>query len=280
MFFGYDASQLLPTSSFLLTEKSKSVQAGIIDEEPLTRVRNTLNEVISLEKLLYKKKPFISWIAKNHTEYAVDILSWVWVIDDWARMVRDEWYEDVIVSRAEAIKTLVLLKTLRTPVVFNELLYYDWRTLYDDMRRDAWYTPYVVYASEKWWLQWFDDDWLLKPLHPLSYKQYTVLIKNMKWKSSKKEWTHKTYITKRAFMESIIYWFEDILRPVHIMYGNNSEVYTMVLKSMQWKSSEGQKQLIEDVLTSFSIAERWTLLETYWYSIQWILLLLEASLEE
>lgn len=282
IFYGNNAIKVLQLWTYPLVLTSKhvdTVQASLIEWEPLFMFKNTLEESMKVKKMLFVQQEYINHEISSRLEQAVDIFSWLWVINDWERIVNEEWYADVIISRAEAIKLLVLIKTLRTPVIFNELLYYDGINPYEDMRRDSWYTPYVTYAYDQERLLWFDRNWLLNPLHPLTYEEYERLVENMWWVVLNNRWKHNKFVTKQYFLEWTVQSFQNQLKPVLILYGNNSSFYKILIKGLIWKTQEEQEKLLEKTLKRISSFDEETLLSQYWFSRLGIVLLIESILE-
>lgn len=277
IFFGGDASKILPTELLVWIDAPEKVEASIdSDVLPVTLLAETLQDAMQLQWLLYRNT--LNRNVETPLEQAVDMLSWVGVLEDEERILDEAWYSDIIVSRAEAIKQLVLLNTLRTPVIFNELIYHDGYVPYDDMRRDAWYTPYVQYAYEQKRLEWFDREWLLQPLHPLTHKEYARLVKNM-WGNDYWKKTNSWYITKEIFIKSAVLSYKEQLFSLRTLYGNNKEIYLTLLSSIKDLTKEEQYTHIENVYNQFNWMQESVSLTQYWVSAQWVVMMLETILQ-
>ncbi len=276
----WEARSAINIPTFSLYDNAETVQAAAVWVDPLFLLREELADSLTVRSMLFSPQEYVKKDRLTLLDQAVDILWWIWAITDGKRIITESWYKDVIVSRAEAIKTLVLVKTLRTPVTFNELIYHDWASIYDDMRRDAWYTSYVLYAHSMWWLADFENDWLLKPLSPLTQDDYAILIENMWWENIIRAWKHSRFMTKKDFLESIVWSFNNELKPILILYGNNSNFYQMLIKSIIWKEVTEQKEVLTKTLNKFTWFSEDALLLQQGFSRYGIVLLIETILEE
>lgn len=64
-------------------------------------------------------------------------------------MWNTKYYVDAATSKAEAIKVLTKIIAMEDHIEFDEDGFYAGNLPYKDMKPNAWYTTYVMYAKRK-----------------------------------------------------------------------------------------------------------------------------------
>lgn len=213
-------------------------------------------------------------------QQSVLLASWYWLVDDWEKIVTNPAYASIVVTRVEAIELLVALKTQFTTHTFNDTTYIDKELIFPDMKRDGWYVPYVLYAFEKWWLEWYLEPWdSLDPYGIMTYEEMTALFTKFWWNRIDPDVRYASQqVTKEDFIHYMVESFDKRFADARIMWWNNTLLYKNLLAALKNKPLETQQALIDKTLQTFTIYDPDDLLQDHGYDIWWVRLLLEKLL--
>lgn len=92
-------------------------------------------------------------VDRNPDHEAIDILRTYCIVKGYGGSYESKYYKDAAASKAEVIKVISKVDALPDGYEFKEGKSYSNNTPYKDMKRNSWYTTYVVYAYQKGFLE-------------------------------------------------------------------------------------------------------------------------------
>jgi hypothetical protein len=225
-------------------------------------------------------------ILWNPDQEAIKTLQAYCIVKWYTYTHNTKFHTQAATSIWEAIKVLAKIAAMDEWIVFDEFGWYTGRLPYSDMLPNAWYTPYVVYAHEKWyldWITWWKVFWRgeLKALTPITKKQFTQLLENF-WKKSPEKYLlymHQWKYVMRDDMASIVVdMFADELVDYKYLYGNNTIFYRWILSRLENKSN--QKAYLQSLINNLKKRDADMMWWKYNLDVEWIISFLEKLISE
>lgn len=146
-------------------ETEKVIKQEVKKEIPQTeKLEENLHESAKIEEKIEEKPIFTDVLPENKNYEAIKYLKENWVI--W-------WYSDwsfkpeKTVSRVEAIKMIFAWLKISTENKKD--------VNFKDTVNDAWYSPFVWAAMQKWIVKWYSD-WTFKPSKSVNRSEYYKIL--------------------------------------------------------------------------------------------------------
>lgn len=194
-------------------------------------------------------------------------------------------YWEVTSSLGDTVKTIAKIVSLDEWVSFDEQSRYEGQLPYPDMTPNAWYTPYVIFADAKWYLDgvvWskFFGRGKLKAFSPLTKKQFAQLLKNLKKDPSAYDLFSQPgkYVTKQAMATVLADAFADELSDYSALYGNNIVFYRRLLARLE--NQKNQEAYLLSFLTNLKKRDADLMWWKYNIDVQGMIRFLEKILLE
>jgi hypothetical protein len=191
-------------------------------------------------------------IQRNPDQEAIKTLQAYCIVKWYTYTHNTKYHTDAATSVGEAIKTLIKIVAMDEWVTFDEFGWHTGRLPYSDMLPNAWYTPYVVYAHDKgyldgvtWWKVFGRGE--LKALTPITKKQFAQLLENF-WVESAEHYAlymrPGKWVMRDEMAAVVVDMFADKLVDYRYLYGNNTVFYRRLLQRLE-KSANQQAYLMK-----------------------------------
>ena len=138
-------------------------------------------------------------------------------------------------------------------IAFDEQGYYPGSLPYKDMKPDAWYTTYVMYAERKWLLHNVGirkSIWsYLKALTPISGNELGQMLYNADLQVDYRAFDNIGNTVDRDDMANImVAAFSDKFPEYSYLYGNNIEIYKFLLYRLDSMSGSQQVTYVQRLI--------------------------------
>ncbi len=190
-----------------------------------------------------------------------------------------DFHADAAVGIGEAIKVVSKIYALEEGVMFDETETHLGRLPYADMKANARYTTYVIYAYTHGLLDGIGVNKLwstyLKAFTPISPDMLQQLLYNAGIKEDyRDEMGWWKYVSRDRFAMIVTDAFSDKLIDYKYMNGNNITIYDMILVNLKWKSESAQKSYIRTLISHLQEQDAEEMAKTYGIDLEWLLLFL------
>lgn len=224
-------------------------------------------------------------IQRNPDQEAIKTLQAYCIVKGYTISHNTKYHSEAATSIWEAIKVLTKIVAMQDGISFDEFGRYAGRLPYTDMLPNAWYTPYVIYADERWYLDGITSWQIfgrgeLKALTPITKKQFAQLLENF-WKDANRYTIFSRpgkYVMRDEMASIVVDAFSDELVDYSYLYGNNTIFYRWLLNRLEKKNN--QKAYLETLVANL---KKWDVDIMGWkynLDVQGIIHFLEELLRE
>lgn len=240
-----------------------------------------LKDACVYDDLMYENI-FFRDVAWNPYWSAISILKSACIINGYGygKKTATDFHADAAVGIGEAIKVISKINALDEGITFDETETHVWRLPYADMKANAWYTTYVLYAYTHGLLEWVGTKKMwslnLKALTPISPEMLQQILYNAGIKNDYRDemWRWK-YVSRDRFAMIVTDAFFEELIDYKYMNGNNVVMYDMILKHLAWTSDSAQQAYIQNLVIHLQEQDAELLARTYGIDLEGLLLFLK-----
>ncbi len=199
---------------------------------------------------------------------AINTLVAYCIVKGYDRTRNKEFHTNAATSKAEAIKVLAKLDAIGYNVPFNEGDFVRGKLPYKDMKPNAWYTTYVMYAHTQGLLDGVGREHFsgkeLKALTPIKKSEMRQILRNAGVDKDYRELDgYGQYIYRDDMANIMVDAFSDKLKDYQYLYGNNIKIYNMILKRIRSMSSSQQEKYIRGLVNKFEKMDHRIMGENY-----------------
>lgn len=250
----------------------------------LSDALNRLEKACDYDDYNYQDIMFrdVEWDPDNE---AVNTLLAYCIVKWYDRTRNTQYHTDAATSKAEAIKVLSKLDAMWYSVPFDEKWYVRGSLPYKDMKPNAWYTTYVMYAHAEWLLDGIGNSKLigteLKALTPIKKSEMRELLRNA-WVDKEYrelEWFGQ-YIYRDDMANIMVDAFQDKLKDYQYLYGNNIKLYTMMVQKLNSMSPSKQLSYVRGLVKKLEKLDHRMMWENFNLHLRGMIEFLENILEQ
>ncbi len=272
----YYSPIIAPLDWLVFSTQSKQVQAWerLNYNEMLPDIKNiisSLQGVMTKNTERLQTPEFVDPWSFWEEHIPILLLHSMGIISDWQRYLDGSAYGTLKITRAEAIKILTLIHARTHGYKLSEVVFFDQQLPYNDLRRNARYMPYVLYAHEHWLLSSVIQSWsALRPMDLMTLREFHTILQSFWWDVvfDRSQQRSSDFVSKESFIDYVVQSFGWLLfDDFRILRWKNEQFYTLFLTDVFGKDLVEQQILLDETRETLRTADAWLLLEVFDYDL-------------